>query len=176
VEHVVFFPAPDGNPAFRRLPSLDDAVRFVEFLSNSENITDVSVHALSPVQLAVRTVYRVEVVAGEEGPAEAPEPVVPASDEDLPVPGVEPVAVAAPLSVVHDRDEDVVGEPVAELAPDAPAVEVPVEEPAAEVEAVDPDTEPMVFTPQVPEQEMPEEPVAAGNGAGDVHSLGFFAG
>jgi hypothetical protein len=26
MEHVVFFPAADGSPAFRRVPSLDEAV------------------------------------------------------------------------------------------------------------------------------------------------------
>jgi hypothetical protein len=180
VEHVVFFPAPDGNPAFRRLPSLDDAIRFVEFLSNSENITDVSVHTLSPVQLAVRTVYRVEVVGAEEGAGEAPAPDAGGSVEvveEVPVPGVEPVAVAVPLSVVHDPDLDPQHDVVAAVAPEASPVDVPSEDAAAEgAEAVAPEAEPMVFTPQVPEQETPEEQVSAGNGTGDVHSLGFFAG
>ena len=36
MEHVVFFPAPDGTPAFRRLASLEDAARFVEHLRNVE--------------------------------------------------------------------------------------------------------------------------------------------
>jgi len=61
VEHVVFFPAPDGTPAFRRLASLDDAVRFVEHLRNVEGVSEASVHALSEVPLSFKAWYRVEV-------------------------------------------------------------------------------------------------------------------
>ena len=51
MEHIVFFPGPDGAPSFRRLASLDDAVRLVEHLRNVENVSEVSVHALQPVPL-----------------------------------------------------------------------------------------------------------------------------
>jgi hypothetical protein len=61
VEHVVFFPAPDGSPAFRRLPTLDDAARFVEQLRNVENVTEASVHSLTEIPLAFKTWYRVEL-------------------------------------------------------------------------------------------------------------------
>jgi hypothetical protein len=61
VEHVVFFPAPDGTPAFRRLASLDDAARFVEHLRNVENVSEASVHALTEVPLAFKAWYRVEL-------------------------------------------------------------------------------------------------------------------
>jgi hypothetical protein len=36
VEHVVFFPSPDGAPAFRRVPTFEEAVRLVEHLRNVE--------------------------------------------------------------------------------------------------------------------------------------------
>ncbi|MEO6205802.1 MAG: hypothetical protein ABIO67_10515 [Mycobacteriales bacterium] len=61
MEHVVFFPSPDGAPAFRRLPSLDEAVRLVEHLRNVEGVSQVSCHTLSEVPLAFRAYYRVEV-------------------------------------------------------------------------------------------------------------------
>ena len=61
MEHVVFYPAPDGTPAFRRVASLDDAVRLVEHLRNVELIDQVSCHALAEVPLAFRAYYRVEV-------------------------------------------------------------------------------------------------------------------
>ena len=70
VEHVVFFPAPDGSPAFRRLPSLEEAVDFVEHLRNEQEIREVSIHALNEVPLAFRTVYRVEVAGSVPTPAE----------------------------------------------------------------------------------------------------------
>src|SRR5213592_4086554 len=54
MEHVVFFPAHDGSPAFRRVASLEDAVRLVEHLRNSEGVDHVSVHALTEVPLSFR--------------------------------------------------------------------------------------------------------------------------
>ena len=65
MEHVVFFPAHDGSPAFRRVPSLDEAVRLVEHLRNVEGVSEVSCHALTEVPLAFRAYYRVEVPATE---------------------------------------------------------------------------------------------------------------
>jgi hypothetical protein len=105
MEHVVFFPASDGSPAFRRLPSLQEAVDFVEHLRNEQDVRDVSVHSLAEVHLAFKTVYRVEVAGA-----------VAASVESAPV-ADEPVAEAsaAPEAV----------EPVAEtVAPVAEAVAV----------------------------------------------------
>jgi hypothetical protein len=63
MEHVVFYPSADGSPAFRRVASLDDAVRFVEHLRNIEDVSDFSVHALSEVPMHFRAYYRVEVPA-----------------------------------------------------------------------------------------------------------------
>ncbi|MDP9181583.1 MAG: hypothetical protein M3P04_02245 [Actinomycetota bacterium] len=68
MEHVVFFPAHDGSPAFRRVPTLEEAVRLVEHLRNSEGVDHVSVHALTEVPLAFKAYYRVEM------PQEAPAP------------------------------------------------------------------------------------------------------
>jgi len=109
MEHIVFFPGPDGSPSFRRLSSLDDAVRLVEHLRNVENVSEVSVHALSPVPLAFRPYYRVEVPAGEAAPepAFAPEPVAAPVEAVVPAPS-EPVGEQLPA------DEPVAeGEPVA---------------------------------------------------------------
>jgi hypothetical protein len=70
VEHVVFFPAPDGTPAFRRFGTLDDAARFVEHLRNVENVSGASVHSLTEVPLAFKAWYRVELPDGaSETPA-----------------------------------------------------------------------------------------------------------
>ena len=125
MEHVVFFPAADGSPAFRRVPSLDEAVRLVEHLRNVEGVSTVSVHALSEVPLAFRAYYKVEVPA--EVPAEAPaEALVPVQASALDVAAVP--AVEAPLEVVPEA--------AIEVAPEleAPALalveDVPAEEPA----------------------------------------------
>lgn len=96
MEHVVFFPAPDGSPAFRRVPSLDEAVRLVEHLRNVEGVASVSVHALTEVPLAFRAYYKVEVPAEAQAPAQ---PFVSAAGIE------EPVAVeheAPALALVED--------------------------------------------------------------------------
>ena len=97
MEHVVFFPGPDGAPSFRRLPALEDAVRFVEHLRNVENVSEVSVYALSSVPLAFRPYYRVEVPAGEaavEAAPVIPSPAEPVAEPvaEVPAPEGEPVA------------------------------------------------------------------------------------
>jgi len=104
VEHVVFFPAPDGTAGFRRTSSLDDAVRLVEHLRNVEGLDEVSVHSLTPVPLSFRAYYRVEVPGGEsrgESRDEAPRPVpsAPHVEPPLPVqPSLEPEPAAARLA------------------------------------------------------------------------------
>ena len=113
MEHVVFFPAPDGSPAFRRIPSLEEAVRLVEHLRNVEGVSSVSVHALTEVPLAFRAYYRVEV----------PEAVVPAQQ----------VAEAAPAADAVVEPEPIGVEPEAAEVSEAPALalveDVPADEP-----------------------------------------------
>jgi len=98
MEHVVFYPALDGAPAFRRFAALDDAVRFVEHLRNAEGVSEVSVHTLSPVPLAFRAYYKVEVPAEPAPAVEVPVevPVEPAAVVDVPMPS-EPVLEAVPV-------------------------------------------------------------------------------
>ncbi len=89
MEHVVFFPAADGSPAFRRVPTLDEAVRLVEHLRNVEGLSTVSVHSLTEVPLSFRAYYRVEV------PTEAAlMDAVPAQPLGEPTPVAELVALA----------------------------------------------------------------------------------
>src|SRR5580704_14003536 len=103
MEHVVFYPAATGIPAFRRVGSLDEAVNFVEHLRNVENITDFSVHELAPVQLSFRAYYHVQV---------------PASAVDEPTePAVAPVAEVTPVADAAEVvDEPASPEPVAEAS------------------------------------------------------------
>jgi hypothetical protein len=105
VEHVVFFPAHDGSPAFRRVANLEEAVRLVEHLRNVEGVNEVSCHALTEVPLAFRAYYRVEVPGAAEAPAPAQPvaevaPEVPALSDAVPaveaeLPAEEPVMAAA---------------------------------------------------------------------------------
>jgi hypothetical protein len=70
VEHVVFFPAPDGSPAFRRLATIDDAARFVEHLRNVENVSEASVHTLTEIPVSFKAWYRVELPQTDTAPVE----------------------------------------------------------------------------------------------------------
>ena len=118
MEHVVFFPAPDGSPAFRRIASLEEAVRLVEHLRNVEGISHVSVHTLTEVPLAFRAYYRVEV------PTDAvPEQQVVATEAP-----VEQHLSAEPVQLEPEPVE-VAETPALALVEDVPVEVVPVEEP-----------------------------------------------
>jgi ribonuclease E len=108
MEHVVFHPAPDGSPAFRRFGSLEDAVRFVEHLRNAEGVSEVSVHALAPVPLAFRAYYKVEVPA-DQPVADVPAPSEPALEA---VPALPEQVVAEPVMAEPVVAEPVMAEPV----------------------------------------------------------------
>jgi hypothetical protein len=108
MDHVVFYAGPDAVPAFRRFSSLDEAVRFVEHMRNVEGVEDVSVNLLTPVPLAFRAYYKVEVppvempsveVAAVPEQPTAAETVVPEPVEAMPVDTV-PVEVPAPAESV----------------------------------------------------------------------------
>lgn len=112
VEHVVFFPSADGTPEFRRLSSLEEAVRLVEHLRNVESVDAASVHALTEVPLSFKAYYRVEVPSVQDVPV--PVPVLEVAVADVPVAevpvqggeqvlGVEPVPS---LALVEDLPVD----------------------------------------------------------------------
>ena len=105
MEHVVFFPTHDGSPAFRRVPSLDEAVRLVEHLRNVEGVAEVSVHALTEVPLAFKAYYRVEVPGAAEPvvaapPAASPEPVEVLEPPVAAIPAIEQVPALQPVAAV----------------------------------------------------------------------------
>lgn len=135
MEHVVFFPAPDGTPAFRRLASLDEAVRFVEHLRNVEGVSEASVHALSEVPLSFKAWYRVEVpgmnaaapavsggadqAASEIGSEREPQTIAEAIETFADVNG-EPVQLAGSAGSVTGivvPDQPMSGDPFATSAP-----------------------------------------------------------
>src|SRR3954465_12945977 len=112
MEHVVFHPGPDGSPSFRRFGSLEDAVRFVEHLRNVEGVSEVSVHALAPVQLAFRAYYKVEVPV-DQAPVDVPAPSEPMFDA-MPVAAEQPAepVMAEPVMTGAPMAEPFFAEPV----------------------------------------------------------------
>ena len=181
MEHVVFFPAPDGTPAFRRLADLDEAVRLVEHLRNVEGVSSASVHALTEVPLAFRAYYRVEVPSTSALPAQADAPSLDAAAEVAPL-GVAPVGVA-PVGVSLDGLSPVDLAPV-EAAPVEPApvelavvggaadgaADVPgVAAPAAEAAPA------LALVEDLPGESEQAPAMASSNGHATPTSLGFFA-
>lgn len=130
MEHVVFFAAHDGSPAFRRLESLEEAVRFVEHLRNMEGVEQASVHALTEVPLSFKAYYRVEMPA-EPQPGQQPVPV-----DTVPVP-VQPGEPAPLAMVVVDGGAQGAGE-----APEVPPLLAEVPVPAAAPEQAQQPAEP----------------------------------
>lgn len=120
MEHVVFFTGADGAAQYRRTPSLEEAVRFVEHLRNVEGVEDSRVFSMTEVPLAFKTVYRVEI-PGQTDAMPAPLPPMPPMP-DLGVP--EAAVEEAPAEVPADAPEPVMaavpGEPYAVTAPDEP--------------------------------------------------------
>lgn len=110
MEHVVFYPSADGTPAFRRVPSLEDAVNFVEHLRNSAGTTEFSVHALAEVPLTFRAYYHVEIpgepqaapAATAADVAPAPEPAAALAAPSTPFAAAPPVAVPVPAVPVAE--------------------------------------------------------------------------
>jgi hypothetical protein len=127
MEHVVFYPALDGAPAFRRFVSLEEAVRFVEHLRNAEGVSEVSVHTLSPVPLAFRAYYKVEVpqepaAAVAEVPAQSEPSAAEAVAAEPAEPGPVEPAYDVPAAAAEAEPAPVVPEPVmAEAVVVAPA-------------------------------------------------------
>ena len=152
MEHVVFFPVADGTSGFRRVPSLEEAVRLVEHLRNVEGVEHVSVHALTEVPLQFRAYYRVEVPA--------------------PVAVLAPVAVDVPVQPVRPAVEQLLPASAAEPLP-TPVVEVEPESPAEAAPALA-----LVDELPVADEAPDAAPVAlatARRPRAGGQSLGFFA-
>jgi hypothetical protein len=127
VEHVVFFPAPDGTPAFRRLAGFEDAVRFVEHLRNVENVSEASVHELNEVPLSFRAWYRVELPQEQEIPRQVD--LATPIDLAAPAESAAEVEFAAPAEAVHVEfamaQPTTIAEAIESYGHQAPAFPVP---------------------------------------------------
>lgn len=66
--HMVMFTSAEGRAGYHATESLEEAVKFVEHLTNSEGVSDAKVYRMTEVPLEVKAVYRVEV-AGAPAPA-----------------------------------------------------------------------------------------------------------
>ena len=88
--HMVIFRTAEGKPGYHQADTLEEAIRFVERLRNTEGVTDSRVFSMEEVPIEFRMVYRVEIV----GTAPAPEPV---DVQPEPEPVVAPALVEEPM-------------------------------------------------------------------------------
>jgi hypothetical protein len=77
--HMVIFRSPEGKPGYHQADGLDDALRFVEMLRNTEQVTDARLFRMDEMPIEFRPWFKVEVVTGEV--AEAMPAEEPATDE-----------------------------------------------------------------------------------------------
>jgi hypothetical protein len=109
MRHMVIYRSMDGGPTYHETDDLDGAVRAVEHLRNSQNVTETRIFSLQEVPIEVKTYYRVEVVAPEyqyAAPAPSPEPE--------PVSFVDPPAQTEPAPVLESVSVSAVEAPGAE--------------------------------------------------------------
>ncbi|MCA1823654.1 MAG: hypothetical protein ABR520_13095 [Mycobacteriales bacterium] len=148
MEHVVFYTGRDGAPAFRRVPSLDEAVRLVEHVRNAEGIEDSQVFSLSAVPLSFKPYYRVEVPGGNAqsagmgqpaGGASAPSAAAAALPFSAPAPSpIEPAIPTPTEPALVGATPDAPAEPAAaglEAAAPADAAGVPAAGEGADADA-----------------------------------------
>lgn len=98
MEHLVKFVNDEGREGQHTADSLDDALRFVERLRNSEAVADVRVFRMQEVPISFRTYFKVELAGDADLPA--PVPALPTEAEAERAPTT-PVAVAADGAVDH---------------------------------------------------------------------------
>jgi hypothetical protein len=60
---MVIFRSTDGKPGYHQTEGLDEAVRFVERLRNTENVEQARIYKMDEVTFTYRPYYKVEVAA-----------------------------------------------------------------------------------------------------------------
>lgn len=72
--HMVMFTSAEGKPATHTAESLEEAVKFVEHIRNSEGVSDARLFRMTEIPLEVKAYYKVEIGAAAvpEEPALTP--------------------------------------------------------------------------------------------------------
>lgn len=70
MEHLVRFTSAEGRDGFHSANSLDEAVKFVERLRNSEEVDNVRLYRLQEIPIEFKAYFKVEVRPGEGGPGQ----------------------------------------------------------------------------------------------------------
>ena len=184
MEHVVFSAAESGAAEeFRRVSSLEEAVRVVEQLRNDLGITESSVFALTPVPLEFKTYYRVEVPSLMQSPAVEPAPA--AEIPELRVADLYELPLEAPVAEAEEvpfadtlEAPELIEAVLAEVEPEPAESAAPVVSEVAEPELTDADFLPTfdATAGSVPTLLPPSAAIPPSREDADAEpSLGYFA-
>jgi hypothetical protein len=113
VSHMVIFRSTDGKPGYHQIEGLEEAVRFVERLRNTENVEQARIYKMDEVGFTYKPYYKVEIASGDErgAPAHLAEPAAPAPAAIEPAPAADPEA-PVPVMVGTDGEMVVAGDAV----------------------------------------------------------------
>jgi len=106
VSHMVIFRSGEGKAGYHQADGIDDAVRFVERLRNSENVEQARIFRMEEVGFEYRPYFRVEVAGAGVAPVPEAEP---AHDAPAAVVTTAPSDFQPPEPVGEDHEGDEVG-------------------------------------------------------------------
>lgn len=121
MSHMVIYRTGDGQPGYHQTKELDEAVKYVETLRNSDGIDGARIFRMDEVNFDFRPYFKVEIGpsavprAGAE-PATAPVPEPPTAPAEVPGPAGGAPAPEVP-SPPGDAWGDLTNEPLGEPTP-----------------------------------------------------------
>jgi hypothetical protein len=65
--HMVVFTSAEGRPSYYQTETLEDAIKFVERVRNTEGVEDAKLYRMAEIPLQVKTYVKVELATGSEG-------------------------------------------------------------------------------------------------------------
>ncbi len=79
--HVVTFTNAEGKAGTHQTESLEEAIKFIEHIRNSESVNDAKLYNMVEIPIEVKAYYKVEI----GGPGEQQAPATPAANTLPPI-------------------------------------------------------------------------------------------
>lgn len=74
--HMVMFTSAEGKAATHQTEGLEEAVKFVEHIRNSEGVSDARLYRLTEIPMEVKAYYKVELGTSAAAPLVTPATLV----------------------------------------------------------------------------------------------------
>ena len=65
--HMVVFTSAEGRPSYYQTETLDDAIKFVERVRNTEGVEDAKLYRMAEIPLQIKTYVKVELATAGDG-------------------------------------------------------------------------------------------------------------